>query len=419
VEDRESQAEKVNVYTYLAVLVGYRRFIFLNLVGVCMIVALLSFLLPTWYRATTTILPPGGEAALGLGVASSLLGTPPGFAASLSLPFMATPSDIVAAILKSRVVGEAVIKEEHLMEAYRTESMERALGELFSRVQVTVTPEGLISLSYEDRDKVRAADVANQFMEQSDRIGRETSASQAKSARMFIEQRLTQTQEELTRSEENLRRFQEENKTILLDDQMRASIEKAAELKAQMVSSEIELNVLSKTMSPSHPGIRSLRSEIDEIKRQLEILEIGKDDQGPEGKTILDVPFSEVPSLSLKLARLIREVKIQEGIFELLTQQYEQYKIQETKDTPTLQVLDRAVPPERRARPRRTFLVGLSGILSIFASVTFIFALEYFKTLKGRNPEGFDRLTGLLGAWRKDVEDLRKRLSFRRKKDSP
>jgi tyrosine-protein kinase Etk/Wzc len=418
-EERKSREERYNVYTYLSILVDYRRFIFLNLVGVCVIVALLSFLLPSWYRATTTILPPSGDAALGLGMASSLLGAAPGLASSFSLPFMATPSDVVAAILKSRAVGEAVIKEENLMKVYETESMENALRELSSRVQVTVTPEGLISLSYEDRDKVRAAEVANQFMAQSDRINQKTSASKAKSARTFIEERLAQTEEELTRAEENLRDFQEENKTILLDDQMRASIEKAAELKAQMVSSEIELNVLSKTMSPSHPGIRSLRSKIDEIKRQLEILEWGRGEEDPEGKTVLDVPFSDVPSLSLKLARLIREVKIQEGVFELLTEQYEQYKIQETKDTPTIQVLDRAVPPERRARPRRAFLVGLSGILSILASVAVIFSLEYFKTLKGRNPEGYDRLTGLLGAWRRDAEDLKKRLSFRHKKDLP
>jgi tyrosine-protein kinase Etk/Wzc len=415
VEDRESETEKVNIYTYLAVLVGYRRFIFLNLVGVCLIVALLSFLLPSWYRATTTVLPPGGDATLGLGAASSLLGASAGFATSVSLPFMATPSDIVAAILKSRAVGEAVIKEEHLMEAYDTESMEEALGELFSRVQIQVTPEGLISLSYEDRVRARAADVANRLIEKSDQIGRSASASQAKNARLFIEQRLAQTQEELTRSEENLRRFQEENKTILLDDQMRASIEKAAELKARMVSSEIELNVLSKTMSPSHPGIRSLRSEIDEIRSQLDILERGKDGEDPEGRTVVDVPFSEVPSLSLKLARLIREVKIQEGVFELLTQQYEQYKIQETKDTPTIQVLDRAVPPERRFRPRRAKLVGLSGILSLFASMVFIFGLEYFKVLRQRNPEGFDKLTALLGAWRRDVQDLKRKLSLGRK----
>ena len=416
-ESRELEAEKVNIYTYLTILVGYRRFIFLNLVGVCLIVAALSFLLPRWYRATTTILPPGGE-ALGLGMASSLMGTASGFATSFSLPFMATPSDIMAAILKSRTVGEAVVKKENLLETYETESMENALRELFFRVSVNVTQEGLISLSYEDKDRIRAAKVANRFVEELDRINRETSASQAKNARIFIEERLAQTQKELTQAEENLREFKEENKTILLNDQMKAAIEKAADLKAQLVSSEIDVNVLSKTMSPSHPQIKSLRSRINEIKKQLEILESGNQKEGSEGKTVLDVPFAEVPALSLKLTRLAREVKIQEGVFALLTQQYEQYKIQETKDTPTIQVLDRAVPPERRAKPKRALLVGLSGILSIFASLVFIFGLEYFKRSKQKNPEAIERLESLLGAWRKDVEDLKKKLSFKRKKDS-
>ena len=407
--------ESVSIYSYLAVLVRYRRFIFLNLVGVCLIVAAISFLLPSWYKATTTILPPGGD-ALSLGLASSLLGSASGLATSLSLPFMTSPSDIIAAILKSRAVGEAVVEKENLMEAFHSQSMEDAIRVLFSKTSVSVTSEGLISLSYEDRDRTRAAQVANRFVQEADRINRQTSSSQAKSARMFIEERLSQTQKDLARAEENLRRFQEENKTILLDDQMKAAIEKAADLKAQMVSSEIKLNVLSKTLSLSHPQIRSLRSEVDEMKRQLEILESGNPTGDPEGKTVLDVPFAEVPSLSLRLARLMREVKIQEAVFELLTQQYEQYKIQETKDTPTIQVLDRAVPTERRAKPQRALLVGLSGMLSLFASLVFVFGLEYFRRSKERNPEAIEKLETLLGAWRKDVDDLRKKFSFRRKR---
>ena len=416
-ESRELETEKVNIYTYLTILVGYRRFIFLNLVGVCLIVAALSFLLPRWYRATTTILPPGGE-ALGLGMASSFMGAASGLATSFPLPFMATPSDIIAAILKSRTVGEAVVKKENLLETYETESMENALKELFSHVSVKVTEEGLISLSYEDKDRIRAAKVANRFVEELDRINRKTSTSQAKNARMFIEERLAQTRKELTQAEENLREFKEENKTILLNDQMKAAIEKAADLKAQLVSSEIDVNVLSKTMSPSHSQIKSLRSRIDEVKKQIEILESGNQKEGSEGKTVLDVPFAEVPALSLKLARLARKVKIQEGVFGLLTQQYEQYKIQETKDTPTIQILDRAVPPERRAKPKRALLVGLSGIMSIFASLVFIFGLEYFKRSKQKNPEAIERLQSLLGAWRKDMEDLKKKISFKLKKDS-
>jgi tyrosine-protein kinase Etk/Wzc len=416
-ENRELEAEKIDIYSYLTILVGYRRFIFLNFLGVCLIVAIFSFLLPSWYRATTTVLPPERE-TLSLGLTSSLAGAVSGLGTSYSLPFMATPSDIIAAILKSRTVAEAVLEKENLMEAYKTKSREAALRELFSRVSVSVSPEGIVSLSYEDKDKIRAAGVANRFVEEMDRVNRQTSTSQAKNARMFIEERLTKTQGDLSKAEEDLRNFQEENKTILLDSQMKTAIEKAADLKAEMVSSEIELNVLSKTMSPYHPQIQSLRSKINEIKRQLETLELGNQKEEFKDKTVLDVPFAEVPSLSLKLARLVREVNIQERVFELLTQQYEQYKIEETKNTPTIQVLDKAIPPEKRFKPKRGLLVGISGILSLFASTVFVFGLEYFKKSKQRNPEGMAKLEALLGAWRKDVEDLKRKFSFRQRKGS-
>jgi tyrosine-protein kinase Etk/Wzc len=413
----EPEKEKISLYSYLSIIVGYRRFIFLNFLGVCVAVAILSLFLPSWYTANTTILPPQRE-KLGLGLASSLVEGISEFGTSMSLPFMVSPSDVIAAVLKSRTVALAVIDKEDLMKTYRAKTQEDALREVFAHTQVKVTPEGMISLSFEDKNGVKAADVANRFVEELDRVNRETNISQAKNARIFIEERLAQTKDDLTNAEENLREFQEGNKAVALDEQTKASIERAADLKAQMVAAEIELNLLRKTMSPSHPQIQGLESRINEIKRQLDIWEMGNQREKSEGKKILDVPFSEVPALSMELARLVREVKIQSAVFELLTNQYEQYKIQETRDTPTIQVLDKAIPPERRSKPRRAFLVGLAGIVSLITSVVFVFGLEYFKKLKERNPQEFERIQALLGTWRKDTEDLKRRTSVKREKDS-
>lgn len=413
----EPEKEKISLYSYLSVIVGYRRFILLNFLGVCVAVAILSLFLPSWYSANTTILPPQRE-KLGLGLVSSLAGGISEFGTSMSLPLMVSPSDVIAAILKSRSVALAVIEKEDLMKTYHTKTKEDALRELFSHTEVKVTPEGIVFLSFEDKDRFKAARVANRFVEELDRVNRETDISQAKNARIFIEERLVQTKEDLTKAEEDLKKFQEENKAVSLDAQMKASIEGAADLKTQLVAAEIELNLLSKTMSPSHPQIQGLNSKINELKRQLDIWELGNPKEEPEKKKILDVPFSQVPTLSLKLARLVREVRIQSGVFELLTNQYEQYKIQETRDTPTIQVLDKAFPPDRRSKPKRTFLVGLAGVLSLVTSVVFVFGLEYFKKSKQRNPEEFERIQALLGAWRKDTEDLKKKISFRRERDS-
>lgn len=410
-ENQRSKEEKVNIYSYLLVITRYRRFIFLNLVFVCVVVAIISLFLPSWYTAETTVLPPEEESPV-LALSTSFLG---GFSPSsgMSLPFMASPSDIFAAILKSRTVAESVIKKEDLMEVYRVDDISDALKELNSHTKIAVTSEGIVSLEFEDKDKNRAARVANLFVEELDRINQKTNISRAKSTRIFIEERLAQTQRELTLAEENLKKFKEKHKTIALDVQMRAAIQSAADLKAELALNEIQLNVLREAMSESHPQIRELKTKIKEIEKQLSFMEFG-DSEKKENK-LLDVPFSAVPSLSLELARLTREVRIQEVLFELLTQQYEQAKIQETKDTPTIQVLDRAVPPEKKTRPKRAFLVGIAGIVSLFLSIVFVFALEYFKNSKARNPEEFKKLEEILFSIKKDIEDLKKIFSRKSK----
>ena len=151
------------------------------------------------------------------------------------------------------------------------------------------------------------------------------------------------------------------------------------------------------------------------LTKQLEKLQFGDKNTPPEKNQVLDVPFSEVPKLGLELARLTRDLKIQEAIFELLSSQYEQAKIQEAKNTPTIQVLDRAVPPEKRSRPKRAMMVILAGIASLFVGIVFAFGLEYLQATRKRNPEEFMKIEQLLTAFKEDVLDI-KRLFFKSKR---
>lgn len=402
--------DRTNLLEYLMVLIRYRRFMFLNTLAVCLIVALISLLLPSWYTAHTTILPPEKETPL-IGLTPSLLG---GFAAGgeMALPLMATPSDVIAVMLRSRSVGEKILEKTDLMQVYQTNSREQGLRELASHMTVKVTPEGMVSLDFEDRDGERAALVANLFIQEVDLINRAANNSRARNTRLFIQERIEKTQKDLTLAEENLRGFQELHKTVSLDEQMKTAIQTAANLKAEMVLNEIELNVLGQNLSPSHPQIRQLRSRISQIRKQLEKLEFGDQDAAPEQNQVLDVPFSEVPKLSLELARLTRDLKIQEAIFELLSQQYEEARIQEAKDTPTIQVLDRAIPPEKRSRPRRALMVVMAAVASLFVGTIFVLGLEYLKTSQKRNPEEFTKIEQAFEAVREDLQDV-KRLFFK------
>jgi tyrosine-protein kinase Etk/Wzc len=412
-ESISTEQENINLYNYLAVLVKYRRFIFFNFIFICFTVGLLSFFLPNWYRAKTTLLPPERSVMGGIGLSSSLLGEFSSLS-GLSLPMTATPSDVFAAILKSRAVVEPVIKEENLLKIYGVRKMEDGLREFFSHLQVKVENEGIISIQFEDKNKDRAARVANLLVEELDQVNRMTSTSKAKNARIFIEERLNQTQTNLKAAEDSLKSFQERNKAIVLDEQMKASVQAAAELKAEMTSAEIQMNVLGKNMLPDHPQIQQLRTRINEIRRQLSML--GSGSQNAKDSKVLGVPFSQAPSLSLELARFTREVKIQEKLFELLTQQYEQYKIEETKDTPTVQVLDRAFPPETKYKPKRATMILIAGIAGLFLSVIFSFSLEYIERTKRKQPEEYKKIEEMISVVRKDLAGLKNVIRFKKNK---
>jgi uncharacterized protein involved in exopolysaccharide biosynthesis len=402
---------EISFWDYIAILVRWRKLIVINFVVVCLIAIGVSFVIPRWYKAKATLLPPEENARSS--VLTSLLTNIP--LAGLTIPGATTSADLFVAILGSRTVAEGVIQKLDLMEIYDSKNLEEAIRTLHEHSDIGITKEGIIAIEVEEKDPHLAARVANSYIDELDRVNQETSISQAKNKRLFVEGRLEETQIELARAENELRQFQEKNKAISLPDQISAAIERAAQLKAEQVSLEIQLGVLLKTASPSHPQVELLRSKISEIQKQMEKIEFGSppdfDTPIPEsaGNTGFHVPFAKVPSVGLELARLTRNLKIQEVLFELLTQEYEQAKIEEAKDTPTVQVLDVASPPIRKSKPNRKIFVIFMGFLSLFFSLAYVYSVEYLRGLQQTRAEEYNRILGLFHVLKGDVQQLRVR----------
>jgi uncharacterized protein involved in exopolysaccharide biosynthesis len=217
--------------------------------------------------------------------------------------------------------------------------------------------------------------------------------------------------EELLRSAENgLRQFQEEHHTVSLTEELTQAIEAAAHLKAEAVTREIQLGVLRQYATEDNPQVKRLRSEISEFKEEMNRIQFGRSEKSGKAPSEFgagfSIPFSELPEVALELARLTREAKIQGEVYVLLTQQYEQAKIAEVKDTPTVQILDRAVPPVRRSFPRRRRIVVIAGILSLLASVGIVLSLEGLEGLRSR-PEEYKDWSDIFGQLLGDLKSLK------------
>ena len=347
-----------------------------------------SLLMPNMYTATSRILPPQ-ESRSGLsGILSEAGGAFGGLAGSLIST--KSPADVLLGILQSRTVAVMLNEEFKLKELYQLETLEKTFERLKGRTRLVIASDTqIISVAVEDEDPQRAADMANAYVAALDKVNRTVNVTEGGRKRRFLEERLTDVKEDLVRAETNLKTFQERHKLIAIDAQAKAAIESAAKIRGEIIVAETELEVLKQFGTEKQNEAIMLKSKIAELKNQLRRIESGtpeKEDNDPM------VSFRELPALGLQLARLLREAKIQEEVFKLITTQYELAKIEEAKDVNTIQVLDRAEPPDRKSGPRRSLIVILATIVASLMAVFLAFFLEFLSRLKEKDPQRYDQL---------------------------
>jgi uncharacterized protein involved in exopolysaccharide biosynthesis len=381
---------------YLRVIVRHWRLVGGFFLAGCLIAAVYSLLLPKEYEATASVLPPqdssGSRAALGGLAAQSGAGPMLGV-----LPFGITSTkDIFLGILKSRTMQDDVIKKFDLVKVYELEKSKTPLKssrtKLASMTDIKASREGVISVTAGAYDPKMAADIANFYVENLDRLNTTINITDAGRTRLFLESRVADAQKALGDAENRMKEYQSRSKAVVMEGQTKAAIEGAARLEGQILAAEVQLKTLETFSTQRNPDVIKTKEAIDEMRRQLKRMEYGRGTGNPTaepGGAVGDfsVALGSIPSTGVELAWLIREAKIQETIYTLLTEQLEQAKIAEAKDTPTVKILDRAVVPETKSRPsvRRNTVLG--GLFSLGVGVALAFCLESL----GRRKRGANR----------------------------
>lgn len=359
------------------------------MIGVLVIAV--SFLFPNIYRSTVTILPPERD--------FQSMSQPTGdlktfLAGGMALPVMATPSDILAAVLESRTVRESTSVILDLPSRWDMKPMD-VIEELRTSVEAKVAPSGVISFWVEYRHRWFADTLANTMVHIADRLNQTIVNTKASRTRQFVEDRLNETRRQLDSAAAELERFQQEHRTIALDVEVKAMVEGAAKLRALQTADEIELSVLKGSLSADHPSIRALTSRIQET--ELKLLELETPSASDTSRAYLGTGFTELPKLAQELAIRLRDVKVSEALYELLTQQYEHARIQERRDTPTFSVLDPAAGGGAKVRPKRLYL-GLGTVVVAFVLVLgLVIAQNWFGRLAEVDPERHESIRSL---WR-------------------
>ncbi len=368
--DRNNRDEEIDLLEYWRSLVKRRNFIGAVTAAAIVLSVIISFLLPKTYSSTASVMPQQQDNSLAA-LASNLSGGLGSLASGLLGG--GSPSDTWVGILGSQNVRDAVIKRFKLRDVYGTDTIEETRNALDEAVTIDKSKEGIISVTAEDSMPSRAAGIANAFIEELDRINRQVVMTSGKSTRAFVEKRLDETKVSLAKAEDAVKDFELKNKAVKLDDQSKAMIDAIGAVKGQLMAKEIELQTLLSYATPYNPQVELLSSEITGLKKQLRGLE-----SGGNGRKDIFIPTDKYPMLALQFGRLMRDAKVQETLFELLTQQYEMARIQEAKDSPTVQVLDRGKVPEKKTKPKRGLIIGISTFSAFFLSIMWTIFSEHF-----------------------------------------
>lgn len=360
---------------YLFGILRWKKKIIGFVLAVTVLAGIVSFLLPKWYKSSTVLLLPRNQAMGSMGSLSFLLRdlAPTGLTGRLG----AGAGQLnYLAILNSRTAAETLIRRFDLVNVYDIAdgSMEKAIEELAGNFSVEVQEDGSIGLTVYDRDSVRAAQMANAMVEILNTIAIEIGTSEARSTRVFLEKRVEENQAALARAEDSLRVFQEKRGIVILSEDAKASAEAIGELFAKKVRLDIELSILRKTAGEENESYRQLLLERNELERKL----------------------STFPELGIESFRLFRNVMIQQKIMEFLVPMYEQTRFEEHRDVPVVSVLDKGVPAERKARPKRVVIVAASAFSALLLALLAAAAATRMEIFKAENPERYRRLKDAL-----------------------
>ena len=388
------ESEETDLIDALIVLAKHKKLIVGVTATFAAFAVAVSLAMPNIYKATVKLMPPQ-QSQSGAAALLSQLGGVANMAAGVA--GLKNPNDLYVGMLQSRTVADNLIARFKLMDVYDTESLERARLKLDDNTTVRAGKDGLITIEVEDKNKKLVANLANGYTEELLKLTQTLAVTEASQRRVFYEQQLEQAKNNLANAEVKLKGSLDTNGVISVDAQSRAMLATAARLRAEVSAKEIELNSMRPFVTPENPDFKRTEEELKSLRAELAKLQNGRgSSDGGLGPGSGKSGFENI--------RVLRDVKYYQMLYELLAKQYELARLDEAKDVSTIQVLDKAVEPEKKSKPKRSIIVMVSTLFGLAVGIGWAFLTETRRKLM-EAPEGVARL-----------EELRSYLRFRPKK---
>jgi len=358
----------------------------------------IALLIPKSYESVARLMPPDSQAGSGLAMAAMAL-TGASSAPALGglggvagqLLGLRSTSDLLVGVLSSRTVADKLIEKFNLRQLYGTHRMEDARRHLAEHTKTSVDRKTqIIEIAVSDKDPHRAQAMTETYVEELNRSLSEVSTSSARRERIFIEGRLQEVGRDLEQAEKQFGQFSSKNSTVDIKEQGKAMVEAAALLQGQLIAARSELEGIRRIYTDNNIRVQTLKARIAELENQLQKIG-GKDVVNPSGEVDNDSgslypTIRKLPLLAVPYADLYRKSKVEEALFETLTQEYELAKVEEAREIPSVKTLDAPNLPDSKSFPPRTLIVMVGTALGLAGGVFWLFGKSRWEHMDPADP---------------------------------
>jgi len=398
-DPREWQAERLR-------LLWKRRRFFLRAGTLGLIAStVVAFLIPKSYTSTTQLMPPDPQSTSGMAMMAAMAAKAGGGLGAVAGDLLGLKSSgaLFIGVLRSQTSQDRLIQQFDLRKVYGTRLVTDARTKLDENTSISEDRKsGIITISVTDHSPQRAAALASAYVDQLNSLVSELSTSSAHRERVFLEERLKVAKQDLDDASNQLAQFSSKNNTLDIQQEGKAMLDAAGTIAGEMIAAQSQLEGLRQIYTDNNSRVRSLNARVAELRKQLEKLG-GTSANGTNGTSASTdqagdpsaakagggLPYPTIKSLPLlgaKYADYYRRAKIQETVFELLTEQYELAKVQEAKETPSVKVLDPARIPEKKSFPPRLVIMFLGTFLMFALSLVWVLGSARWKEVDAQDP---------------------------------
>ena len=391
--------DEINLFDLIAVVLKRKRFIVVYTAVLLVLIFIVLMIMSPVYQGVARLLPPQSVNSTTEILAQLAGATGLSMGATGAQPTSST----YAGMLTSRTILDAVLDKYNLIEFYkkdrflgrwRSYTRDDARDTLTDLVDMEAdTTTNIITATINDKNAQRAAAMANTFVDELRKMIQDLSVLEANQRKVFYDREIKKTLDNLTLAEESMKKFQENSGVLLADEQAKAMMDRIAMLEAQIAAKEIQIQVINTYATASNPDMKRAVSELAALKDERDKLE-AKSVTTQNFPGNVTIPTAQVPELGMEYLRKLRDLKYQQTLWDVLIKQYETARLDETKETPNVQVVDIAIPPEKSAKPKVMLIMVIAVPVSLFLSMLMAFLLEYLEK-SSANPANKVRMNNI------------------------